>query len=185
MGCDIHMYMEIRKAGVWEIVKEFSCFCCKGSGELPKHEDDGDHKSTCYFCNGSGTSILHKEFDEEGSDVYYWSGGHPYSGRNYTLFQALADVRRYGNEWPPCLIPERGIPEDCSLEYKEIADNVDYHSHSWLDYDEVAKMLVVVQHDDHKGYFSDFAKHTVCGHMKSLADRLGPENVRLVFCFDN
>jgi hypothetical protein len=116
MGCDIHLYVEKRIDGKWI-----------AQGTFTREDVESD---------GSGGWI------DGGQDIY--------DGRNYDLFAILADVRngrgfagvKTGEGFNPISEP-RGIPEDASEQYKEIAQrwDCDGHSHSYftvrelLDYD--------------------------------------------------
>lgn len=114
MGCDIHFYTEKRNV------------------ETGKWEFVGD-------------------VTREGEGDEQWvSGTSLYDGRSYNLFAILANVRngrgfagcKTGEGFMPISEP-RGIPDDASPEYREIAErwDCDGHSHSFhtlrqlLDYD--------------------------------------------------
>lgn len=105
MGCDIHSAVEIKQDGQWKMLNKF--------GE--------DHY--------------------EGEDPYiYVEDKEPVEDRNYRLFAMLADVRNgrgfagidTGNALVPIHDP-RGVPDDCSPEYRRWVDqwDCDGHSHSW------------------------------------------------------
>lgn len=116
MGCDIHMFAEVKKNGKWEkIVKKF-----KNRRYDPNRESKTDE------------------------DGYEWNPefhDHPYSGRNYDLFGILADVRngrgfagiKTGEGFVPISEP-KGLPEDVSGEIKKDSDDYGYdgHSHSYF-----------------------------------------------------
>lgn len=55
-----------------------------------------------------------------------------YSGRNYELFAALADVRNRADITP--ISDPRGLPQDVTSESRRESDEygIDGHSHSWL-----------------------------------------------------
>ena len=52
-------------------------------------------------------------------------------GRNYQLFGILAGVR---NEGMPCISEPKGMPEECSPEWRAYCNQwgIDLHSHSWI-----------------------------------------------------
>jgi hypothetical protein len=107
MGCDIHMYAEVRnkKTNKWEKV-----------GKVFKNEWYDPEQKT-------------KVYEEHG---YEWNAqftDQPYDERNYDVFAVLAGVRR---DATPIDKP-RGLPEDISDEVKQIAENdPDGHSYSYL-----------------------------------------------------
>jgi hypothetical protein len=116
MGCDIHMWAEIRKRDKWESTEDVF----DNEYYDPKRESKVD------------------------SDGYEWNAektDQPYTGRNYGLFGILADVRN-GRGFAGCdlgdkknIIAEpKGIPEDASVKVKAGAFDYgeDGHSHSWF-----------------------------------------------------
>lgn len=60
------------------------------------------------------------------------NAGDPDIDRNYTIFAVLANVRNYDNT--PFISEPRGLPEDCTSEFKAYAEewDADGHSHSWV-----------------------------------------------------
>lgn len=54
-------------------------------------------------------------------------------GRNYWLFNLLADVR-YGPDWLKPLDSPRGVPDDASYAYRQLVEDWDGdgHSHSYF-----------------------------------------------------
>jgi hypothetical protein len=125
MGCDIHIFAEVKKKGKWEKVSKSFKNPYYRPGEPNNVDDDG------------------YEWNSEKSDS-------PYSGRNYDLFAILANVRNghgfagcdTGNGFIPISDP-KGLPDDVSKEIKVESDGwgSDGHSHSHftlselLDYD--------------------------------------------------
>lgn len=116
MGCDIHIFAEVRNsAGVWEKV--------------------GKVFDSVYYRPEEPVKTL--------SDGYIWNDpktDEPYERRNYTLFAILADVRngyRFASKSTKTevfpLFKGRGVPEDGSVEYLQIvADwDIDGHHHSY------------------------------------------------------
>lgn len=125
MGCDIHMYAEVKKDSKWEKV-----------GKV--------FKNPYYDKTRPSTTA---------EDGYEWNAkliDNPYKKRNYSLFAILADVRNgfgcagcdLGDGFNPIDDP-RGLPKDVSREIKKESDSwdCDGHSHSYftlkelLDYD--------------------------------------------------
>ncbi len=125
MGCDIHMYAEVRNAeGIWEKVGEVFDNSYYDPERETKTFPDG------YILNAPKTD-------------------HPYDDRHYLLFAILADVRNgYGfagivtHEPVKPLFANRGIPEDASNEYKQIASDwdCDGHSHTYAYLHELQKV---------------------------------------------
>ncbi len=176
MGCDIHMWLEYRRSGQpWRILRRVSCCACYGEGN-----------AECYRCDGGKVDILARVVHDDGGS--YLRGGVIYDHRNYHLFHALAGVRK----WPgaePELIPPRGIPEDCTAEYRELSKGEDWHSHSWLTLADVERLRIVHFREDADGSVfdpgDDFYRSVVRRYMEPIGRRLGNENVRIVFFFDN
>ncbi len=187
MGCDVHMWAEIKvpdSNGVpaWQIVREVACSRCV---------DDEIHlvkvDPACFRCNGSGVSKLHWEQNDSNEPLEvgnrrtgYWYGANIYSDRNYRLFAALANVRNYGDEIDTP-IPQRGIPEDASPEYAQEAADVDGHSHSWMTVGELAAVFLSAYDQTYLGSFVKVYHRT----LRPLADEHGDDNVRIVFYFNN
>lgn len=187
VGTDIHMYMEYRKGdGPWKIQRAPRCTRCNGTGWQEEQqfvsEENGHPEGTilikidCWLCDGTGRVHIHR--DEENNLV----GGRVFYGRNYVLFGALAGVR--GDRAP--LIEPRGMPPDPSPEYTELAAWSDAHSHSWLSLTDVAAILI---EEDTDQFGLDIGWHPtfmeVVRRMERIAKVLGPDNVRIVFFFDN
>ncbi|RLK09645.1 hypothetical protein DER29_6198 [Micromonospora sp. M71_S20] len=117
----------------------------------------------------------------------------PFDGaRDYGLFGFLADVRNYSES--PVIAEPRGLPADVSAEVRAKSDdwNVDGHSHTWLtlaellafDYDQTfadqrgegEPQVKTVRRFLHDWYF---------GRLDLLAKLGAPDDVRIVFWFDN
>lgn len=103
MGCDIHIWTEVRNTKTYQWEKVGSIF------PNPRFEDGDD-------VNEDHTPLI----DE------------PYDDRNYRLFAILANVRNYGNVRPiskPRKLPVDITPE-VMAKYNEWGS--DAHSPSWL-----------------------------------------------------
>ena len=140
MGCDIHWYVEVQD--------ENGKWNFVGSEFI--YDVDG---------------LLNASWIGEDEDTLPYI----YNTRSYYIFSQLAGVRK---EMCPEVgyIPPRGIPEDCSDEYRMFVDwwGIDGHSHSWLLLNEL--------------YGIDRFPSLVLDTMKEL----GPsDKVRAVFFFDN
>jgi hypothetical protein len=121
MGCDIHLFVEVREsAGApWRPVRvEMACGICAATGTIRGEQ--------CFWCDGRTRRAGYHE-------------------HNYTLFAMLAGVRNYHDL--PSIAPPRGLPEDLSTDLQDIAEErTEYeiadrlygcgwlgdHSHSWL-----------------------------------------------------
>jgi len=107
MGCDIHFYTDRRVDGAWHPVDVFK-------RDAP---------------------------DEDNKEGYLRAASHLYNDRSYKLFAILADVRngrgfagvKTGEGFNPIAQP-KGIPEDATAEYREVADSwgIDGHSHGYF-----------------------------------------------------
>ena len=95
----------------------------------------------------------------------------------YKLFGALAGVR--SDECEP-VKPPKGIPEVLSettlAELKQWGE--DAHTHSWLTLTELEKY-------DWKDTGLWSAIENIIWGMREFAEHIGPDNVRIVFWFDN
>jgi len=130
MGCDIHMWAEVKKTYPNPKVKP----AWRTVGRVFK--DDYYSKNNTPTLDIDGYE-WNKKFTEE-----------PYGGRNYNLFGFLANVRNgfgfagvdTGNEIKPISLP-KGLPKDVSDYIKKQSDDwgVDGHSHSWLTIEELEK----------------------------------------------
>lgn len=115
MGCDIHLYAEVRRGGDWQYVPLRERYKV---GEYTEEEGGGDK-----------------------IDYAKWFDDDLYVGRNYDLFAILANVRNgrgfaggdTGDGFVPISKP-RGVPKDASREYLQhvVQWKDDGHSHSFL-----------------------------------------------------
>jgi hypothetical protein len=137
MGCDIHIYTEVKKEGKWGAIQVPNGWKKYLEGCLERAKAENNQDDIEYYT---------KRIDEEPDKVYEGI----YSGRNYDLFAILANVRNgygfagcdTGDGFRPISMP-KGLPEDISgtveLEAEKWAG--DGHSHSYhtlqdlLDYD--------------------------------------------------
>jgi hypothetical protein len=155
MGCDIHIYAEIKTGDGWEKV--------------------GAIFPNPYF------DITRPSITDD--DGYVWNAkleDEPYSGRNYDLFALLADVRNY-DEIDPIDYP-RGLPDDVSDKIAEISNDygADGHSHSWYLLSELIEYAKDNLHVAKE--LDDFFENTI-ENLKKLSDN--PDDVRVIFWFDN
>lgn len=102
-------------------------------------------------------------------------------GRNYNLFCALAGVRSYMFEPEPTNYPKpKGLPKDTCSEIKEEADiyGSDGHTHSWLTLKELEELDL-----NEYGRTCDRFLNEVLP--KLIKENAKPEDIRIVFFFDN
>lgn len=104
-----------------------------------------------------------------------------YSGRNYNLFCALAGVRSFQFSGEPSMVSEpKGLPEDCCEEIKKESEayGSDGHSHSWNTLAELEAF-----NWSEYGHTCDRFKERVFPKLREASN--DPENVRIVYFFDN
>ncbi|OBZ16384.1 MULTISPECIES: hypothetical protein [Bacillales] len=112
----------------------------------------------------------------------YWTD------RNYLLFAILANVRnRYSIQ--PISLP-KGLPDDVSPEVKNESDeeNGDAHTRSWLSLKELLEydwQQTMEDDDEVICTFEDLVIPFVSDFIPRLSKIDEPENVRMVFWFDN
>jgi hypothetical protein len=156
MGCDIHMYPERRGSYSSNGVER--------------------HYWTFVYRYTPDPRWARDTFPRPDRDNYFAWGE-----RWYWLFGQLAGVRRDG---PPIVEP-RGVPADVSEEAKKDIEDAgsDFHSHSWLSLKELQDHPWEQSHDG----------SLEAEHIKPVRDWIArlaeidpdPENVRIVFAFDN
>jgi len=173
MGCDIHSHAERRVGGKWEVVKDA-------------------------FTLG--------DFDKE----YYNKerGDSPFDWRSYSMYGFLAGVRNYSCCDP--IAEPRGIPDDTTSEVREDYEGwgSDAHTPSFLtakelldfDYDKplwnrrISKQLSdnvwtgVGLAEEGEGTiesYREFLGEFFFVHLEDLTKLGDPEDVRIVFWFDN
>lgn len=205
MGQDIHCWMEYKREGhPWRIIKQFRCYTCGGAGTVVNRIAGPDNnyeeiEETCWRCDGVGRDRIQEENDD-GETPPYLTGGGCYQGRNYALFGALAPS---GRRSKPSLIDERGVPKDASLEFHRLMAGYggDAHTCSWLNLDDIAAILIYELDDPYSvnrealaalPYEGSWTRHHMDGFiaqtvsvMQRIAVKRGPQNVRIVFFFDN
>ena len=129
MGCDIHGLCEVKVNGKWQVNTErvFKNPYYKSDAELADL-DKPDYVRSDWEMH---------EFEE-----------HPSDSRNYDWFAVLADVRNgrgFAGISTGCgfsvIADPKGVPADCTPEWKEKVDqwDGDMHSHSYLTLDEFDK----------------------------------------------
>lgn len=167
MGCDIHSFAERKRNGKWEKV--------------------GEH-----FSLGEWEKEYYKK--EKNDSPFDW--------RSYSMFAFLADVRNYDHCEP--ISEPKGLPKDISDEVKdEYGEGWDYHSASFLtakelldfDYDKVFWNRRVTKNNNgaslaEEGEGTNVTYRENLGeffftHLKELEELGNPDEVRIVFWFDN
>lgn len=172
MGCDIHSFAEVKRNNKWEKVN--------------------DHFSL-------------DDYDKE----YYKKekGDNPFDWRDYSIFAFLAGVRNYDHCEP--ISKPKGLPEDLSDEVKQHYEDweCDAHSASYLkakellefDYDKTfwnRRITKVEGNCTNGAALAEEGEGKVLTYRENLGEwffkhleelkTLGePENVRIIFWFDN
>lgn len=128
MGCDIHIYTEIKKNNKWKAIKVKNTWKDFYSERLEIAKEEDNKKNIEYY-----TNIIKEEPDLVLEGIY--------DGRNYDLFGILADVRNgygfascdTGDGFIPISEP-KGLPKDVSLKVQEESDewDCDGHSHNYF-----------------------------------------------------
>jgi hypothetical protein len=179
MGCDIHLFVEKKKDdGSWDIVP------------APPTKTSYRWVSPSSSVDGAWDT-----WEGEPRTLRGW-----FNGRNYALFGMLSDVRNgrgfagmtTGYGFKPISDP-LGVPDSASAEYKESVAcyGEDGHSHSyilladWAVYRDAANDLTTVWYGDkdttpYSAHLEEFDEF-----IKELANYGTPDNLRLVFYFDN
>ncbi|KKM95452.1 hypothetical protein LCGC14_1188010, partial [marine sediment metagenome] len=151
MGCDIHLFSEVKRNGKWEPAVPFVLsewwyetiiddeVCNYGTDEYRTRKKQLQDMSQEEFTENYGD-------DPRVCWEYYLDRA--LGQRNYCFFAILADVRNgrgfagisTGDGFNPIAEP-RGVPEDASMEVKRENDywNCDGHSHSYLTLKELLK----------------------------------------------
>lgn len=132
MGCDIHIFCEVKKQWPNKEVK-------------PEWKTVGKIFKSTYYRTKEIT-VINRYSDNEQYESNERYTNEPYEGRNYNLFSILANVRNgygfagidTGDGFIPISEP-KGIPKDASDFYKQEVKswNGDGHSHSWLTLKEI------------------------------------------------
>lgn len=112
----------------------------------------------------------------------YWTD------RNYLLFAVLANVRNLYNIQPISL--PKGLPDDASPEVKNQSDeeNGDAHTRSWLTLKELLQYdwQQTIEDDNEEIFtFEELVIPFVSDFIPRLSKIDEPDNVRMVFWFDN
>lgn len=170
MGCDIHLFVEVKKDGKW-------CY-------HPVQE----------------TCLTEEFWDEEKKEPmtdYDKLFAHPlYVGRNYDLFAILANVRNgrgfagvvTGDGFKVIARP-RGVPKDASIEYLAQVGSWcnDGHSHSYLtlhelqmfDWDQKTRKTGIVDEKEFKVYLEHGRPESWCGGVRgSLVVHVSEEEMK-------
>lgn len=190
MGCDIHMYVEVRSrvvasgdARLRRVEREISAGTLPPSEldrvlpwgwwrlistmrreELPGFKPDGE-----LDFSGWDRLLLDAQGVPLSPEIVLWDN------RRYSTFAILAGVRGW-DDAPGIGTP--GVPPDATKEYRAEAESWgdDGHSHHWLTVrDFFSRISGVTEELDER--FVRF--------MEALRDRWGPDGARILFFFDN
>lgn len=160
MGCDIHLFGEKKVTKKWYRFWKKSLWV-----SVDKYTPNPDYGSDPY----------EPKLKIAYADRIYTGG------RSYNIFCALAGVRSWHFSDSPRIISEpKGMPNDCCPEIKEECKRwgSDGHSHSWL-------TLRELQEFDWSEYGTTCDKFREEVIPKLQKHSKNPENVRIVFWFDN
>ena len=176
MGCDIHIFIEVKRNGKWL-----------------KFEDD------------------HFTLDDYDKKEYKKDkGGTPFDWRSYSMFGFLADIRNYSNCIP--LSKPKGLPNDSEYlnedgyysgsgwgmnntsKKEDLERDYDYHSFSYLtlrelsEFDYEKTFLDERPQTDTYGKIITYREHLggmFFVHLEELKTLGEPDDIRIVFWFDN
>lgn len=152
MGCDIHLYAEVKKEDEWTSLSEW----------IEEEDEDSGGRFVRYLA-------------EDRKSRFYTNG------RNYNLFSALCGVRNwYFTKDSQMISKPKGFPLDADsrIHYCYIRWGRDAHSASW----NTLKELKVFDWSDYGDTVKAFLDEVI-PKMESASEN--PENVRIVYWFDN
>lgn len=141
--------------------------------------------------DGRWVRIGRKALKLSDGDQYDREYDNVYSGRNYSLFSMLADVRNgygfagvdTGDGYTP-ISPPRGVPDDASPEYKTSVEDygADGHSHSWHTLAQLKSYDWKGQKSKRRGVVGreDFVAWKEKGHPESWCGDVSGRDVRKV-----
>jgi len=155
MGADIHTFVEVKKDGHWDLNKK---------------------------------KVFKNSFIAIEPNIKYIA--YPFDYRHYGMFGFLADVRNYSST--PVIAEPRGVPDDISSEVSAEYDDWwgDAHSASWftakelLDYNYNVD-FIDTRDGNTKENLKEFLGTEYFEDLEALKKLGDPENVRVVFWFDN
>jgi len=162
MGCDIHLYAEVKKKK--NFIDSLKFWKKKEWVNIDKWS-----KNQYFGDEGEPQFVIKYE------DRFYTKG------RNYNLFCALCGVRSYGFIGEPPKISEpKGLPLDVSKEVLAQSERYgsDGHSHNW----NTLKELKEFDWSSYGETVKDFLNEVL---PKMEAQNVGDEDVRIVYFFDN
>jgi len=159
MGCDIHMYAEVKRCERWETVGHVFDFGWNNPNQATVMLYLGSENNNAYEFNRQRTMEV---FDR----------------RDYRLFTILAGVRRVEHITP--ISEPRGLPEDVSEWIRNESNRwgVDGHSHSWLTLEEL-KSYPWDEPIPEFGWVSleEYRKYKLTGRPTAWSDGVGGGNV--------
>ena len=165
MGCDIHLFAEVKKKkNLIELLMFWKETKWRSIDKYTKNED-------LEKCNDGSEP----EFEIKREDRFYTDG------RNYNLFSALCGVRSFHFDGDtPCVSEPKGLPNDISNEVLAESDSYgsDGHSHSW----NTLKELKEFDWSSYGETTKDFLDEVI---PKMEAQKVKDTDVRIVYFFDN
>lgn len=162
MGCDIHLYVELKnESGKWDLLFEPlnpNMRRHKFLQDFPPCEEDGDSKFIISQFKLGLTPIT-------------------YAHRNYDLFGLLAGVR--SNRYPMANA-STGVPKNASKTYKDFVKGygVDGHSHSYINFDSLLSYNwdhIVIEQDQ---FFGVEISEFIVNNQKSVIKTVDNSNAR-------
>lgn len=176
MGCDIHMFSEKYSSDDYEGPKDVSE---ERNSKLNSILED----ITIHPRWITTDKWIYNHNVSDDPDDGYWEidrNSRIYSGRNYSLFNTLANVRGNG----PSISKPRGVPGDASYAYRNELEmwGGDAHSESYYTLRELLDVdWDLYRRNDQYDHLDEFME--TIEKMKKIDP--DPEKVRCVFFFDN
>lgn len=161
MGCDIHMYVEVRgEGGVWRMVRP------EPAKEINPGDPWGDPPWRCVL--------------DDGEDGWEW-----FETRNYDLFGVLSGVRRDVRH----TVATPGIPSDVSDRFRDEFHNWGGHTPCYMtlwDWDNAYEWCSgMSQHAAGPTHDLSVSTHWLSFLAEIRPLHSDPRNIRMVFFYDN
>jgi hypothetical protein len=208
MGCDVHMFVERKnsESNQWEMVRDefFYDYSLEKAEEYMEHnlgltKEESNRMIKKYFKGGQPSNKIEEFvfnkflvdlFSNDSEEIYKYGNklsdprsDQPYHGRNYGLFGVLAGVRDCSRDMITGGL--RGLPDDVSEEILGLSNDWDGdgHSHNYLYLNEILDSHYYRMSDEEleENGFTYFFRTVV----NDLLEIGNPDNLRLVFWFDN
>ena len=189
MGCDIHLYVERFRQGVWVPVDPPQRVSQTNKTLQELVREDGYWSDWGRY--NEEVPELEQLMNAGEEDPYPRTAQSWAFGRNYHAFAMLADVRNRGDVEP--FMPPRGFPDDISEEvWNVVTDGIevnDYlHSESYFTLMELEEIIENRGDKDQETWLDGIPRILqLIEELKIIVKKhnLPHSNVRIVFCFDN